>query len=188
MASRRRPPADVASASNFVDFGLRHFHLDLRVNFALKEMSGWLVLDLLPLVAGARTLVLDAHPSLAVRAVDCQTGGAREPARLSFRLEPFAGFGSALQIDLPEAVEVGTPTRVTVRYAATDGPAVRARADAHAQTHRGTRQPAAVSLPRSSPTIFRLYGKNVNSIAISFRLQGCKTEPWRTITPNEGNH
>lgn len=128
MASRRRPPADVASASNFVDFGLRHFHLDLRVNFALKEMSGWLVLDLLPLVAGARTLVLDAHPSLAVRAVDCQTGGAREPARLAFRLEPFASFGSALQIDLPEAVEVGTPTRVTVRYAATDGPAVRARA------------------------------------------------------------
>ncbi|XP_019723393.1 aminopeptidase RNPEPL1 isoform X4 [Hippocampus comes] len=121
---RRRPPADVASASNFVDFGLRHFHLDLRVNFALKEMSGWLVLDLLPLVAGARTLVLDAHPSLAVRAVDCESGGAREPACLAFRLEPFASFGSALQIDLPEALEVGTPLRVAVRYAATDGPAM----------------------------------------------------------------
>ncbi|XP_077421931.1 aminopeptidase RNPEPL1 isoform X2 [Vanacampus margaritifer] len=123
--SRRRPPADVASASNFVDFRLRHFHLDLRINFALKEMSGWLVLDLLPLVAGVRTLVLDAHTSLAVHAVDCKTsGGDREPACLAFRLEPFADFGSALKIDLPELVEVGTHVQVTVRYAATDGPAM----------------------------------------------------------------
>ncbi|XP_077398160.1 aminopeptidase RNPEPL1 isoform X2 [Festucalex cinctus] len=123
--SGRRPPTDVASASNFADFRLRHFHLDLRINFALKEMSGWLVLDLLPLVTGVPTLVLDAHPSLTVHAVDCKTsGGDREPTCLAFRLEPFADFGSALKIDLPEPVEVGTHMQVTVRYAATDGPAM----------------------------------------------------------------
>ncbi|KAM9813120.1 aminopeptidase RNPEPL1 isoform X2 [Syngnathus typhle] len=121
---RRRPPADVASAANFADFCLRHFHLDLRVNFALKEMSGWLVLDLLPLVAGVRTLVLDAHPSLTVHAVDCKTSGGREPASLAFRLEPFADFGSALKIDLPELVMVGVHMQITIRYAATDGPAM----------------------------------------------------------------
>ncbi|XP_037122732.1 aminopeptidase RNPEPL1 isoform X1 [Syngnathus acus] len=123
-AARRRPPADVASAANFADFCLRHFHLDLRVNFALKEMSGWLVLDLLPLVAGVRTLVLDAHPSLTVHAVDCKTSGGREPASLAFRLEPFADFGSALKIDLPELVKVGVHMQITIRYAATDGPAM----------------------------------------------------------------
>ncbi|XP_049581946.1 aminopeptidase RNPEPL1 [Syngnathus scovelli] len=123
-AARRRPPADVASAANFADFCLRHFHLDLRVNFALKEMSGWLVLDLLPLVAGVRTLVLDAHPSLTVHAVDCKTSGGREPASLAFRLEPFSDFGSALKIDLPELVKVGVHMQITVRYAATDGPAM----------------------------------------------------------------
>ncbi|XP_061639217.1 aminopeptidase RNPEPL1 [Phyllopteryx taeniolatus] len=122
--SGRRPPADVASASNLVDFRLRHFHLDLRVNFALKEMSGWLVLDLVPLVAGVRTLVLDAHPSLLVHAVDCETSDGREPACLAFRLEPFADFGSSLNVDLPDPVEAGTHVRVTVRYTATDGPAM----------------------------------------------------------------
>ncbi|XP_061682752.1 aminopeptidase RNPEPL1 isoform X2 [Syngnathoides biaculeatus] len=122
--SGRRAPADVASASNLVNFHLRHFHLDLRVNFALKEMSSWLVLDLVPLVPGVRTLVLDAHPSLLVHAVDCQTSGGREAASLAFRLEPFADFGSALNVDLPDSVETGTHMRVTVRYTATDGPAM----------------------------------------------------------------
>ncbi|XP_057694385.1 aminopeptidase RNPEPL1 isoform X1 [Corythoichthys intestinalis] len=122
-----RPPADAASASNFAHFRLRHFHLDLRLNFALKEMSGWMVADLCPLVPGVRTLVLDAHPSLSVRAVDCRVGGAgREPSRLAFRLEPFAEFGSALKIDLPEAAAetAGTRLRISVEYAATDGPAI----------------------------------------------------------------
>ncbi|XP_061575991.1 aminopeptidase RNPEPL1 [Cololabis saira] len=127
----RSPPLeDVASASNFRAFRLLHFHLDLRLNFAVKEMSGWLVLDLVPVQPGVQTLVLDSHPSLLVRSIDCKvpgtgTGtGLEEPVSLTYRVDPFTDYGSALSISLPPAVRTGRMIRVTVRYTTTDGPAV----------------------------------------------------------------
>ncbi|XP_054650982.1 aminopeptidase RNPEPL1 [Dunckerocampus dactyliophorus] len=125
--SRRCSPVDVASASNFGHFRLRHFHLDLRLNFAMKEMSGWLVLDLVPLQPGVHTLVLDSHPSLLIHAIDCKlsTSPQEEPASLTYRIDPFADYGSALNIGLPDAaLKVGTALQVTVRYTTTDGPAI----------------------------------------------------------------
>uniref|UniRef100_A0A8C9S172 Arginyl aminopeptidase like 1 n=1 Tax=Scleropages formosus TaxID=113540 RepID=A0A8C9S172_SCLFO len=124
-----RPDVDVASASNFRSFRLLHFHLDLRLDFGLKEMSGWQVLELVPLEAGAHTLVLDTHPSVLVHAVDCAVPGARgSPGRsvsLTFRVEPFSEFGSSLSISLPQgALRPRRPFRVTVRYTTTDGPAI----------------------------------------------------------------
>lgn len=123
----RCPLVDVASASNFRDFQLRHFHLDLKLNFAVKEMSGWLVLDLVPVQPGVQTLVLDSHPSLLVHAIDCKVPGSGEepPSSLTYRVDPFADFGSALHISLPVgSVKPGRPVQVTVRYTTTDGPAV----------------------------------------------------------------
>nr|XP_057936528.1 aminopeptidase RNPEPL1 isoform X1 [Doryrhamphus excisus] len=125
--SRRCTPVDVASASNFGHFRLRHFHLDLRLNFAMKEMSGWLVLDLVPLQPGVHTLVLDSHPSLLIHAIDCKLPAypQEEPASLTYRVDPFADYGAALNIGLPDAaLKVGTALQVTVRYTTTDGPAI----------------------------------------------------------------
>ncbi|XP_061916780.1 aminopeptidase RNPEPL1 isoform X1 [Entelurus aequoreus] len=125
--SQRCPPVDVASASNFGRFQLRHFHLDLRLNFAMKEMSGWLVLDLVPLQPGVHTLVLDSHPSLLIHAIDCKLPASpqEEPASLTYRVDPFAEYGSALNIALPDAaLKAGTLLQVTVRYTTTDGPAI----------------------------------------------------------------
>ncbi|XP_034722097.1 aminopeptidase RNPEPL1-like, partial [Etheostoma cragini] len=121
----RRPRVDVASASNFSSFRLHHFHLDLRVNFAVKELSGWLVLDLEPVQTGIQTLVLDSHPSVLVHAVDCKGPGAGRgaPLSLTFRVDPFSDYGSALSISLPEGGASGQRVHVTVRYTATDGPA-----------------------------------------------------------------
>lgn len=122
------PLVDVASASNFRYFQLRHFHLDLRLNFAVKEMSGWLVLDLVPIQSGVYTLVLDTHPSLLIHSIDCKVpgGGQEEPISLTYRVDPFTDYGSSLNISLPTAtVTPGKLIHITVRYTTTDGPAVR---------------------------------------------------------------
>lgn len=118
---------DVASASNFRYFQLRHFHLDLRLNFAVKEMSGWLVLDLLLLQPGVQTLVLDSHPSLLIHSIECKVPGAgqEEPSSLTYRVDAFTEYGSSLNISLPAAVvKVGRVVQITIRYTTTDGPAV----------------------------------------------------------------
>ncbi|KAM8903625.1 aminopeptidase RNPEPL1 isoform 1-T1 [Spinachia spinachia] len=123
----RCPLVDVASASNFRCFRLRHLHLDLRINFAVKEMSGWLVLDLVPAQQGATTLVLDSHPSLLIHSIDCKNPGAgqEEPISLTYRVDPFTDYGSSLNISLPPtAVKPGRPIQITVRYTTTDGPAI----------------------------------------------------------------
>lgn len=126
--SPRCPLVDVASASNFSCFQLRHFHLDLRLNFAVKEMSGWLVLDLVPLQADIHTLVLDSHASLLIHSIDCKVPGAGqdEPTSLTYRIDPFTDYGSSLNISLPTAaVKPGRLIQITIRYTTTDGPAVR---------------------------------------------------------------
>lgn len=126
----RCPLVDVASASNFRDFQLRHFHLDLKLNFAVKEMSGWLVLDLVPVQPGVQTLVLDSHPSLLIHAVDWKVPGSGldHPSSLTFRVDPFTDFGSSLHISLPAGTaKPGRPVQITVRYTTSDGPAVSSR-------------------------------------------------------------
>ncbi|XP_024132657.1 aminopeptidase RNPEPL1 [Oryzias melastigma] len=120
--SSRRPRVDVASASNFRSFRLQHFHLDLQLNFAAKEMSGWLVLDLVPVQLGISTLVLDSHPSLLIHSVDCKRP-QEEPVSLTYRVDPFTDYGSSLSISLPDT-EPGKKIQISVRYTTTDGPAI----------------------------------------------------------------
>ncbi|TTI30684.1 Aminopeptidase RNPEPL1 [Bagarius yarrelli] len=120
---------DVASASNFHSFSLRHFHLDLRVNFGLKRITGWQALELVTLQPGVQTLVLDIHPSLLIHSVDCKVPGTPGSPdiilSLSYNLEPFTDYGSSLRIALPTAaIRPHRPFRVTIRYTATDGPAI----------------------------------------------------------------
>ncbi|KAM9853323.1 LOW QUALITY PROTEIN: aminopeptidase RNPEPL1 [Aulostomus maculatus] len=121
------PLVDVASASNFRCFTLRHLHLDLRLNFAMKEMSCWLVLDLVPVQPGVQTLVLDSHPSLLIHAIDCKVPGVgqQDPVSLTYRVDPFTDYGSSLNISLPTAAtKPGRLIQITVRYTTTDGPAI----------------------------------------------------------------
>lgn len=99
----------------------------MRLNFAVKEMSGWLVLDLVPVQLGVQTLVLDSHPSLLIHSIDCKVPGAgqEEPISLTYRVDPFTDYGSSLNISLPTAaVKPGRLVQITVRYTTTDGPAV----------------------------------------------------------------
>ncbi|XP_043120618.1 aminopeptidase RNPEPL1 isoform X3 [Puntigrus tetrazona] len=122
-------PVDVASASNFHSFKLRHFHLDLHLNFAVKRMTGWQVLELTPVQPGVQSLILDTHPSLLIHSVDCKVPGASGAPdvflSLTYRIEPFTDYGSSLNISLPAAViRPHRAFRVTIRYTTTDGPAI----------------------------------------------------------------
>ncbi|XP_016117355.1 aminopeptidase RNPEPL1 [Sinocyclocheilus grahami] len=120
---------DVASASNFHSFKLRHFHLDLHLNFAVKRMTGWQVLELTPVQPGVQSLILDTHPSLLIHSVDCKVPGASGAPdvflSLTYRIEPFTDYGSSLNISLPAAVvRPHRAFRLTIRYTTTDGPAI----------------------------------------------------------------
>ncbi|XP_007257835.2 aminopeptidase RNPEPL1 [Astyanax mexicanus] len=120
---------DVASASNFHSFRLRHFHLDLNINFALKRITGWQVLELMPTQPGVQSLVLDAHPSLLIHSIDCKvpgaSGGPDHFLTLSYWVEPFTDYGSSLNITLPaDVIRLHRAFRVTIRYTTTDGPAI----------------------------------------------------------------
>ncbi|XP_064840227.1 aminopeptidase RNPEPL1 isoform X2 [Oncorhynchus masou masou] len=120
---------DIASASNFHCFKLRHFHLDLRLNFAVKEITGWQVLELVAIQPGVQTLVLDTHPSLLIQSIDCKvpgTTGAQDISpSLIYRVDPFTDYGSSLNISLPAyAIRPHRAFQITVRYTTTDGPAI----------------------------------------------------------------
>ncbi|KAM9443057.1 aminopeptidase RNPEPL1 isoform 2-T2 [Salvelinus alpinus] len=120
---------DIASASNFHCFKLRHFHLDLRLNFAVKEITGWQVLELVAIQPGVQTLVLDTHPSLLIHSIDCKvpgtTGAQNISPSLTYRVDPFTDYGSSLNISLPAyVIRPHRAFQITVRYTTTDGPAV----------------------------------------------------------------
>ncbi|NXK45128.1 AMPB Aminopeptidase, partial [Chauna torquata] len=84
-------------------------------------------LELRCLRAGARALVLDAHPALSVRrAALLPPGGAEdgEGRELPFESSPFASYGSALRIALPEPPRPGQLLAVRIDYEAGEGPGV----------------------------------------------------------------
>ncbi|KAK1327930.1 hypothetical protein QTO34_012351 [Cnephaeus nilssonii] len=123
---------DVASASSFRDFEVLHLHLDLRAEFASRTLSGTAVLDLRCRVpAGAAELRLDSHPSLEVTAAALRRGppgpgeppGPEEP--VSFRTRPFARYGCALCLSLPQPLPAGERFQVLLAYRVGDaGPGV----------------------------------------------------------------
>ncbi|XP_005996823.1 aminopeptidase RNPEPL1 [Latimeria chalumnae] len=130
-------PVDIASASNFQHFQLRHFHLSLELDFESREMLGCQVLELCALpqpeqpqpaaASSARALVLDAHQSLLIHSVDCQlfsSSAGQLSYSLTYRLEPFTDYGSSLTISLPAALRPHQAFQVIIKYTSTDGPAI----------------------------------------------------------------
>ncbi|KAK1168384.1 aminopeptidase RNPEPL1 isoform X1 [Acipenser oxyrinchus oxyrinchus] len=120
------PPVDIASASNFHSFTLRHFYLSLQLNFRDKEMTGRQVLELCSTKPDTQTLVLDTHQSLLIHSVDCKVHSASDPVctSLTYRVDPFTDYGSSLTISLPAAIRSQHTFQIIIRYKTTDGPAI----------------------------------------------------------------
>ncbi|XP_077191184.1 aminopeptidase B isoform X1 [Paroedura picta] len=127
---------DAASACSADAFRLRHLHLALRVAFEPPGsglLQGSVRLQLTCLRDRAAELVLDSHPSVHVESVGLASpgspGGDRpEPAEtlrpLPFQSRPFARYGSALHIALPDPPAAGDTVAVEIAYRAGGGPGV----------------------------------------------------------------
>ncbi|XP_027753932.1 aminopeptidase B [Empidonax traillii] len=134
-AAVRDGPAvrDAASASSAGPWSLRHLQLELRVSFAAAgagRLRGRARLELRcerDGGAGAE-LRLDAHPTLSVSraALLPPPGGPGDPAGQELPVEsrPFASYGSALHITLPQPPRAGQLITLLIDYEAGEGPGV----------------------------------------------------------------
>lgn len=129
----RAPVRDPASASSAGPWSLRHLHLDLCVSFAAAgagRLRGRARLELRCERdgAGSAELRLDGHPTLAVSraALLPPPGGPEDAAGQALPVEnwPFASYGSALHITLPQAPRAGQLLTLLIDYEAGEGPGV----------------------------------------------------------------
>uniref|UniRef100_A0A672SVK4 Aminopeptidase B-like n=1 Tax=Sinocyclocheilus grahami TaxID=75366 RepID=A0A672SVK4_SINGR len=63
------PSEDVATSSSFRQFKIDHFHLDLKVDFEQKTISGTETIQLQCIQDGQSELQLDIHPTLSVHEI-----------------------------------------------------------------------------------------------------------------------
>ncbi|XP_048781901.1 aminopeptidase B isoform X2 [Lagopus muta] len=126
--------AATATGGGAAPFALRHLHLSLRVGFAAAgagRLRGSARLELRCVRAGSRELVLDAHPALSVLGARLlPPGGAGEGEgegegrELRFESRPFASYGTALHLALPEEPRPGELLVVRIDYETGEGPGV----------------------------------------------------------------
>ncbi|XP_030321486.1 aminopeptidase B [Calypte anna] len=133
---------DAASASSADAWCVRHLHLSLRVTFGAAgagRLRGTARLELRCVREGERAVRLDAHPGLGLqRATLLGPGGDNPrdtPTRpdtppespgqpLRFQTRPFASYGCALHIDLPQPARAGQLLTIEIEYEAGEGPGV----------------------------------------------------------------
>lgn len=132
---------DAASACSADSFQLRHLHLALRVDFGpagCGSLRGSVRLELTCLRDRASELVLDSHPSVEVQKAGLAPPGSSScggdgPGSddalrpLAFQSRPFASYGSALHITLPEPLTCGDTVVLEIAYQAGSGPGVSQR-------------------------------------------------------------
>uniref|UniRef100_A0A669QFT5 Arginyl aminopeptidase n=1 Tax=Phasianus colchicus TaxID=9054 RepID=A0A669QFT5_PHACC len=126
--------AATATGGGAAPFALRHLHLSLRVGFAAAgagRLRGAARLELRCVRAGSGELVLDAHPALSVLGARLlPPGGAGEGEgegegrELRFESRPFASYGTALHLALPEEPRPGELLVVRIDYETGEGPGV----------------------------------------------------------------
>ncbi|KAK1152282.1 aminopeptidase B-like [Acipenser oxyrinchus oxyrinchus] len=117
---------DVATSSSFRQFQLRHFHLELDVDFDKKNISGRERLDLKCMRDSPEELVLDIHPTLLVEAVSYSPGkaGNADSIKIQHETRSFTSYGTSLVLKFPVQWKRGDDFRVDIEYTATDGPGV----------------------------------------------------------------
>ncbi|CAI5777921.1 aminopeptidase B isoform X1 [Podarcis lilfordi] len=128
---------DAASACSADSFQLRHLHLALSAHFGSAgsgHLQGCVRLELTCLRDRASEVVLDSHPSVKVEGAGlappgsrCGEGQGPQPGALrplAFQSRPFASYGSALHVTLPEPLTCGDTVVLEIAYRAGSGPGV----------------------------------------------------------------
>lgn len=126
--------AATATGGSAAPFALRHLHLSLRVGFAAAgagRLRGAARLELRCVRSGSREVVLDAHPALSVLGARLlppggagEREGEGEGQELRFESRPFASYGTALHLALPEEPRPGELLVVRIDYETGEGPGV----------------------------------------------------------------
>nr|XP_028590491.1 aminopeptidase B isoform X2 [Podarcis muralis] len=128
---------DAASACSADSFQLRHLHLALSAHFGPAgsgHLQGCVRLELTCLRDRASEVVLDSHPSVEVEGAGlappgsrCGEGQGPQPGALrplAFQSRPFASYGSALHVTLPEPLTCGGTVVLEIAYRAGAGPGI----------------------------------------------------------------
>ncbi|XP_064161638.1 aminopeptidase B isoform X2 [Anguilla rostrata] len=114
---------DVATSSSFRQFQIRHFHLDLDIDFEQKKLRGNEILQVKCIQDSQRELLLDIHPSLGLQEVSFSRGKDNsEWTKVEFLTRDFTSYGSTLIVKFPSPWKSEDEFRLSVKYEASDGP------------------------------------------------------------------
>ncbi|GCC26802.1 hypothetical protein chiPu_0005222, partial [Chiloscyllium punctatum] len=119
--------SDTATSSSYRHFRVRHFHLELQVDFERRQLQGREVLDLSCVrpEGGGQELCLDSHSSVGVQSVSVRCGDPEGPLQpVCHKVQPFTSYGCTLVLTLPRPCQSGDQLQVVIDYTATDGPGV----------------------------------------------------------------
>uniref|UniRef100_A0A671RI90 Aminopeptidase B n=1 Tax=Sinocyclocheilus anshuiensis TaxID=1608454 RepID=A0A671RI90_9TELE len=114
---------DVATSSSFRQFKIDHFHLDLKVDFEQKTISGTETIQLQCIQDGQSELQLDIHPTLSVHEITF-SHNARDWTTTEFLIRDFTNYGTTLDVKFPKPFNSDDKLQLAIKYTATDGPGV----------------------------------------------------------------
>ncbi len=114
---------DVATSSSFRQFKIDHFHLDLKVDFEQKTISGTETIQLQCIQDGQSELQLDIHPTLSVHEITFSRN-ARDWTTTQFLIRDFTNYGTTLVVKFPKPFNSDDKLQLAIKYTATDGPGV----------------------------------------------------------------
>ncbi|XP_072522300.1 aminopeptidase B isoform X1 [Salminus brasiliensis] len=114
---------DVATASSFRRFRIEHLHLELKVDFEERCLSGTESLRVQCVQGSPSELHLDVHPTLDLHHVSFSRDG-QEWTTAEFLTRGFSSYGSTLVVKFPCFWESGDRFQLSIQYAAHEGPGV----------------------------------------------------------------
>ncbi|XP_077986045.1 aminopeptidase B-like [Glandiceps talaboti] len=105
---------DGATASNYKDFIVKHFHLDLNVHFDTKSVISKILLDV-EAKESFQEVILDTHESMKIDKVTHKPSSES----LDFQIKDFTEYGKALHIPLD--CKQGEQFQLEINFTVTDG-------------------------------------------------------------------
>lgn len=116
---------DVATSSNFRQFKIEHFNLDLSVDFDKKCISCTETLRLRCIQNEQSEVLLDIHPSLSFQEVSfCKGHNDTSWVNAEYLTKAFTTYGSTLVVKFPAPWKTDECFQLTIKYIAADGPGV----------------------------------------------------------------
>lgn len=114
---------DVATSSSFRQFKIDHFHLDLKVDFEKKTISGTETLQLQCIQDSQSELQLDIHSTLSLHEITFSRN-ERDWTSTEFLIRDFTSYGTTLVVRFPTTFNSEDKLQLAIKYTASDGPGV----------------------------------------------------------------